>query len=365
MKIALVAGARPNFVKIASLTNELDKREHIEYMLIHTGQHYDDNLSRIFFDELNISKPKVNLGVGSGDRNFQLKEVYELIKPVFKEYSPDVVIVVGDVNSTLAAARAAKDLGVKIAHVEAGLRSFDNSMPEELNRIETDSISDFLFVTEESGVVNLRKDGVAEEKIHLVGNTMIDTLIRNLEKIKSTDVTDSLEVKSKEYAIATIHRPSNVDTKESLAKILEIFGEIQKKTVIVLPLHPRTRSSLESYDLMGELEAMENIKVVPPIGYLEFLSLVNNAKFVLTDSGGIQEETTFLEVPCLTLRENTERPITLDEGSNVLLGVDKELIMAEVKKINAGKFKPESKVPDFWDGRTGERVLDALERELS
>ena len=356
MKILSVVGARPNFMKIAPIVHELNKHPEVSHYLVHTGQHYDENLSKVFFDELEIPKPDINLGVGGGSREEQIKQIKEKFEPVLLEQKPDLVIVVGDVNSTIACAEVAKSNNVKVAHVEAGLRSGDLEMPEEVNRIATDKISDYLLITEKDAFENLKKEGISEEKISFVGNVMIDTLVKNIEKSKNSSVISELGLEAGKYVVATIHRPSNVDKEEDLLKIFEIFEAIQNEIKIVLPLHPRTKNSIEKYGLNEKFNAMENLIIVGPQGYLDFLHLVSNSKFVLTDSGGIQEETTYLKIPCITMRFNTERPVTLTEGTNVLVGNDKEKVLENFNKIMDGNFK-EGKIPELWDGNAAERIV--------
>jgi len=359
MKIISVVGARPNFMKIAPIVNEFEKYPGIKHVLVHTGQHYDKKLSKVFFDELEIPKPEINLEVGSAPRVEQIKKIKKKFEPVLLKENADLIVVVGDVNSTIACAEVAKENGIKVAHVEAGLRSFDMNMPEEKNRIETDKISDYLFVTERSGIENLKKEGISEDRIYFVGNVMIDTLINNLGRSKKSDILRKLNLEKKNFAVATVHRPSNVDNKEDILKILEIFEEIHKKTKLVLPLHPRTKNSIEKYGLKERFDKMKNLIITEPLGYLDFLHLVSNSKFVLTDSGGIQEETTYLEIPCITMRENTERPVTITEGTNVLVGNDKEKVLENFNKIMDGSFK-QGKIPGLWDGKAAERIIEII-----
>lgn len=359
MKIISICGARPNFMKIAPLAEEIKKHKEIKHIIIHTGQHYDEKLSKIFFDELGIPKPDINLEVGSGEREYQIREIKKRFRPILEKENPDLVIVVGDINSTIACAESAKEAKIKVAHVEAGLRSKDLDMPEEQNRIATDKISDYLFVTEKSGLENLEKEEISNEKVFFAGNVMIDTLIKNLEKSKSSKILEKFDLRKKEYAVTTIHRPSNVDKKEDIQEILNILKDVQSHIKLVLPLHPRTRNSLEKFNLKKEINDMPNLILTDPMGYLDFLNLISQSKFVLTDSGGIQEETTYLGIPCLTMRENTERPITITEGSNALVGRDKSLILSNVKDILEGRFK-EFRIPKLWDGKTAERIIDII-----
>ena len=360
MKILLVAGARPNFVKVAPLVYRLrSDSKGIKWQIVHTGQHYDYEMSKVFFRELDIPEPDYFLGVGSGSHAEQTAKVMIEFEKVCIKKKPDVVVVVGDVNSTLACSVTAKKLNIKVAHVEAGLRSVDMSMPEEIIRIVTDSISDYLFVTEKSGVENLRKEGKDKQQIFFVGNIMIDTLYHSLKKLKSLNFQN---VKKSDYAVITLHRPSNVDNKKTLKGILMAFNNISKDMEIYFPIHPRTENNLNNFDL-SYLIKDSNIKVMPPMSYLEFLALWKDASLVFTDSGGLQEETTTLGVPCFTIRDNTERPITIEEGTNILVGTAKERIMEAYKKFKAGDRK-NGRVPDLWDGKAAERIVEILSSQL-
>ena len=353
MKLACIAGARPNFVKIAPLVDEM-RRRGVECALIHTGQHYSPEMSRAFFDELEMPAPDVNLEVGSGSAIWQTAEIMQRLEPVFKEASPQAVVVVGDVNSTLAATLAAVKLGIPVAHVEAGLRSFDRSMPEEINRVLTDAVSEFLFVSEPSGERNLLAEGVAKERIFFVGNVMIDTLLRFRAKAERSDVLERLGLKPGGYAVVTLHRQSNVDEPSALAGLLGALGKVAERLPVIFPVHPRTARSLES---AGPTPA--GLRTIPPLGYLDFLCLMSRARLVLTDSGGIQEETTILQVPCLTLRENTERPVTIDQGTNRLAGTDPAKIVETALAV-LDRPLATGRVPELWDGRASERIVDAL-----
>ncbi len=355
MKLAVVAGARPNFMKIAPLMWEIERRTEIEAYLVHTGQHYDERMSRLFFEELGIPRPDVDLGVGSASHAVQTAEVMRRFEPVVLEQRPDAVVVVGDVNSTIACALTAVKLGVPVAHVEAGLRSFDRTMPEEINRVLTDAISQWLFVTEPSGVANLRREGVTEDRIFLVGNVMIDTLLACRELSRRSTIRDDLRLTGRPFGVLTLHRPANVDDPQVLAGILAAIGQLQRELPIVFPVHPRTRKALGGHDLA----AMPGLIVTQPLGYLDFMKLLAEARLVLTDSGGIQEETTVLGVPCLTLRNNTERPITIDQGTNHLVGLDAGRIVAAARRVLSGP-SCSSRVPDLWDGRAAARIVDIL-----
>jgi UDP-N-acetylglucosamine 2-epimerase (non-hydrolysing) len=364
VKIINVVGARPNLMKIAPLMNAYSKCDAIEPLLVHTGQHYDENMSDLFFRQLGISEPDLNLEIGSASHAVQTAEIMKAFEPVVLEHEPDAVLVVGDVNSTIACGTVAVKLGVKLIHVEAGLRSFDRTMPEEINRMITDAISDLLFCTEQSGVDNLRREGVSEDKIHLVGNVMIDTLLEHRVKADQSTILEELALVNGDYAVITLHRPANVDNRKSLEGLIEALEFVQNDVTVVFPAHPRTRAKFEEFGMGSRLAAMSNLRILDPIGYLDFLKLIASARVVLTDSGGIQEETTILKVPCLTLRENTERPITLEVGSNQLVGVDPAKIIAAYREVATGKAV-DSQIPPLWDGHAAERIVEILQRELS
>ena len=364
VKIVNVVGARPNLPKIAPLLREMQRRPEIEPILVHTGQHYDEGLSDIFFRQMGIPAPQVNLGVGSGSHAVQTAEILKRIEPLLIEQSPELVLVVGDVNSTIAVSLAAVKLGIRIAHVEAGLRSFDRSMPEEINRVLTDALADYLFVTEESAIENLLKEGRPREAIHFVGNVMIDSLQHFLSLAHNSLIGDDLALKTgaywRRFAILTLHRPSNVDSIEKLRCLLRAIDSVAKEVPVIFPVHPRTQHRLTQ----AAITHHPNISVIPPVGYLDFLCLLSKAMLVLTDSGGIQEETTALGVPCLTLRENTERPITVSQGTNLLVGTDPTRIVAAAKEVLAGRGKT-GRVPLLWDGYAAERIVDILVKHVS
>lgn len=361
LKVIIVAGARPNFIKIASLLKEFKNYKKFQPILIHTGQHYDYKMSDLFFKELNIKKPDYNLGVGSGTHAYQTAKIMEKFEPIVLKEKPKLIIVVGDVNSTLAASLVASKLNISLAHIEAGLRSFDRNMPEEINRLLTDQLADYLFITELSAIKNLLNEGISRKKIFFVGNIMIDSIQNNKNKIKSKkDILKQYGLISKKYAVLTLHRPSNVDNGKLLKKLFDIFKIISKKITIVFPIHPRTKKQIskilnKNYNF--------NIKIIEPLGYLEMLFLILNSLFVMTDSGGIQEETTFLGIPCLTLRKNTERPITVDIGTNEIVGSNKQKILKSISKILKGKWK-KGKIPKYWDGKTAKRIVKILIRNL-
>lgn len=362
MKILKIVGARPNFMKIAPLMAAAAEHEDIESVLVHTGQHHDTNLSRVFLEELGIPSPDVNLGIHGGSRESQIERIIDAFEPVLTRYAPDLVIVVGDVNSTVACARVSTRHGVPIAHVEAGLRSFDMDMPEERNRIEVDGLSDLLFVTEPSGMVNLDNEGIGGDK-YLVGNVMIDTLAKNLPKAQASDVLERLGVTASGYFVATFHRPSNVDLRDSLEGLIERVQLICRFGCLVLPLHPRTANSLKAHGLMERFVATEGLVLTDPLGYHDFLKLVHDSRGVITDSGGIQEETTFLGIPCVTMRENTERPITITQGTNELVGSDSAKLADCLDRIVSGQWKS-GRVPDLWDGQAAVRIIQTIHREL-
>ena len=363
-----VAGARPNFMKIAPLMKALGGRPGVRPVLIHTGQHYDERMSRLFFEQLGIPRPDLNLEVGSASHAVQTAEIMRRFEPVVDQFEPDVVLVVGDVNSTIACALVAAKRWVPVAHVEAGLRSFDRRMPEEINRLLTDAISDFLFVTEPSGLENLKAEGVADEKVFHVGNVMIDTLLGNLERARESTILDDLGLEPRAYAALTLHRPSNVDDAEVLGRLVETLRTIGLDMPVVFPVHPRTRKNFAAFGLhpesAGEKRGESGLRLIEPLGYLDFLKLMADARLVLTDSGGIQEETTILKVPCLTLRENTERPVTVDVGCNQVVGTDARRILEAYRRVVAAEGFA-CGTPEMWDGRAAERIADVLVERLS
>jgi UDP-N-acetylglucosamine 2-epimerase (non-hydrolysing) len=361
MKIIHVVGARPNFMKAAPVIQAMASRTGIEKLLVHTGQHYDDNMSALFFRELELPKPDVNLEVGSGSQAWQTAQIMIRFENVVLAQHPDWVMVYGDVNSTVAATLVCAKLGIRVGHVEAGLRSFDRSMPEEINRLLTDQIADLLFTPTRDGDDNLLREGVGKEKIHLVGNVMIDTLIRLLPKAKG----ERLKAKAlghEKYALVTLHRPSNVDDPKMLNEIMVALSEISDDLPVIFPVHPRTRTKISEFGL--HISENGSLHLIDPLGYLDFLALQKNATVVITDSGGIQEETTFLGIPCLTVRKNTERPITVEIGTNILIGQDMERLKIEVRNIIDGKAK-KGRIPPFWDGKASERIVAILLSSIS
>ena len=359
LKIINIVGARPNFMKIAPIMNAYKKYLEIQPLLIHTGQHYDEKMSDLFFRQLEIPEPDVNLEVGSASHAVMTAEIMKRFEPIVLEHKPDAVLVVGDVNSTIACGLVAVKLGVKLIHVEAGLRSFDANMPEEINRILTDRISDILFCTEKSGVDNLLKEGVDASKIHMVGNVMIDTLLHNISKSENSTILNDLDLEKDKYASLTLHRPSNVDNPETFSEILTALEKIQKELKIVFPIHPRTRKRLSEFGLLEKVNKMGNIILVDPLSYLDFLKLMANSKIILSDSGGIQEEAVILKTPCITLRENTERPITVDCGINQTVGTNPAKILEAFEKARNFELK-EFVVPDKWDGQAATRIVDLI-----
>ena len=350
MHILHVVGARPNFMKAAPVVRALQHHLGVKQTLVHTGQHYDSNMSDVFFRQLGIPAPDVNLAVGSGSHARQTADIMSRFEAVVQERKPDMVLVYGDVNSTVAAALVCAKLLIKVGHVEAGLRSFDRTMPEEINRLVTDQLSDGLFTPSEDGNENLAREGISGEKVHLVGNVMIDTLIQLLP----TAIRAGKDGLPERYALVTLHRPSNVDDPRVLKRILESLLAVNDDLAIVFPVHPRTRQRIAEFGLK-----VDQLRLLDPLPYIEFLARQRLATVVITDSGGIQEETTYLRVPCLTLRENTERPITITQGTNILIGHDMKKLRDELENILAGKAKQGS-VPPLWDGRAGERIAEVL-----
>ena len=360
IKVINVVGARPNFMKVAPLVDAMKRREHqFTPLVVHTGQHYDVMMSDAFFKDLELPAPDLYLNVGSGSHATQTATVMQRFEPVVVKEQPDWVLVVGDVNSTLACALVCAKLGVKVAHVEAGLRSRDRSMPEEINRLLTDQISDLLFTPSQDADENLRAEGIPDSRIRFVGNIMIDSLNKHLERAKESDIRQDLQLN--EYVVVTLHRPSNVDDVETLERILGSLEEIGKRIPVVFPVHPRTEKQildLKSIDRL--LNAQNGLFLAPPLGYLDFLQLYSGARLVLTDSGGIQEETTVLGIPCLTLRENTERPITVEMGTNIVVGTDPQKIVAAALAALDNGPPPNHRIPPLWDGHTADRILDCL-----
>lgn len=371
MKIISVVGARPNFMKVAPLHRVFSESTTVESIIVHTGQHYDERMSQVFFDQLGLPEPHYFLGVGSGTHTQQTAQIMLKFEEVLNRENPDLVIVVGDVNSTVACALTAVKKQIRVAHVEAGLRSGDRRMPEEINRIVTDAISDILFVSEQSGIDNLLAEGIPPEKIHFVGNIMIDSLVHVLPQVEKL----SLEKIIKEnrlhnspsadpwplhtvYCLVTMHRPSNVDSKESLQKIITIIENLSSEITVIFSVHPRTQKNLERFALREEIQKIPNVYLTQPLGYLDFIKVMKEASLVITDSGGVQEETTYLRVPCITFRESTERPSTVEIGSNILIeNVDVERSLRKANDVLKGKAANGYQVPELWDGMSGKRIF--------
>jgi UDP-N-acetylglucosamine 2-epimerase (non-hydrolysing) len=362
-KVINVVGARPNFMKVAPIVAAMKQRPtSFQPLVVHTGQHYDSAMSDSFFHDLELPQPDTHLGVGSASHAVQTAAVMERFEPVVLRERPDWVLVVGDVNSTLACALVCVKLGVKVAHVEAGLRSRDRSMPEEINRLLTDQIADLLFTPSHDADENLLAEGIPRDRIRLVGNVMIDSLQKNLAAARDLRTREKLGLNGVDYALLTLHRPSNVDLRDAFERILAALEVIASKLPIVFPVHPRTRKTIAELGLSSRVESIKDLRIIDPLGYLDFLNLSSSARLVLTDSGGIQEETTALGIPCLTLRENTERPITVEMGTNVVVGTDTARIIAEATAALNGSAKKSTRQPPLWDGRTSERILDALDQ---
>jgi len=362
-KIISVVGARPNFMKVAPLHRAFLDSGKIESVIVHTGQHYDAKMSDIFFNQLGLPEPHYFLGIGGGTHTHQTANIMLKFEEIIQQEKPDVVLVVGDVNSTLACSIVGVKMGIKTVHVEAGLRSGDRSMPEEINRIITDSICDKLFVTEQSGLDHLKREGISDDKIAFVGNVMIDSLVHFREKangIRFEEILGSQAVHEKNYVLVTMHRPSNVDNLAGLESILRILRGITKEMPVVFPMHPRTRKNIERFGLTETFAALEQVHILEPQGYLQFLNLMDNAKLVITDSGGIQEETTFLQIPCITFRASTERPVTVELGTNILIeNLDSKATLDVFSEIHKGKVK-QGVIPPLWDGKSSERICKVL-----
>ncbi|HEY6119167.1 MAG TPA: UDP-N-acetylglucosamine 2-epimerase (non-hydrolyzing) [Pyrinomonadaceae bacterium] len=361
LKVINVVGARPNFMKVAPLVDAMKRAPGgFNPLVVHTGQHYDSLMSDLFFRDLDLPAPDVYLGVGSGSHASQTAAVMQRFEPVILREKPDWVLVVGDVNSTIACALVCVKMGVKVGHVEAGLRSRDRTMPEEINRLLTDQIADLLFTPSPDADANLRAEGIPEERIRFVGNIMVDSLLKHLEQAKRSRIREEMGLLNEDYAVLTLHRPSNVDDRNVFERILRALERIAAKVPIIFPVHPRTRKMILEFGLADRMEATGRLRLIDPLGYLDFLGLYSEAKLLLTDSGGIQEETTVLGIPCLTLRENTERPITVEMGTNTIVGTDPDTIAdAALASLN-GMKKKKSLIPQFWDGKTASRILAAL-----
>ncbi|PWT82339.1 MAG: UDP-N-acetylglucosamine 2-epimerase (non-hydrolyzing) [Acidobacteria bacterium] len=361
LKVINVVGARPNFMKVAPLVDAMKRLvDQFTPLVVHTGQHYDTLMSDLFFRDLDLPAPDVYLGVGSASHAAQTAAVMERFEPVLLSEKPDWVLVVGDVNSTIACALVCVKLGVKVGHVEAGLRSRDRTMPEEINRLLTDQISDLLFTPSPDADANLRAEGIPQERIRFVGNIMVDSLLKHLEQARKSRIVDELGLANKDFAVLTLHRPSNVDDRQVFGRILSALESIAARVPVIFPVHPRTRKMIAEFGFAERIENTPGLRLIDPLGYLDFLGLYSTAKLVLTDSGGIQEETTVLGIPCLTLRENTERPITVDAGTNTIVGTDtNKIVSAALASLNGGG-PVTRQPPKFWDGHTAERILAEL-----
>ncbi len=364
LKIVNVVGGRPNFPKIAPILEAMSEVPGMRSLLVHTGQHYDHEMSRIFFEDLKIPEPDFFLGVGSGTHAQQTAKVMVEFEKALEQERPDLVVVVGDVNSTLACALVAAKLLVPVAHVEAGLRSFDHTMPEEINRLLTDHLSDYLFTTSADANTNLLREGIPAAKIHLTGNVMIDTLRKYEPPARRRNTAGTMGLQRGDYAVLTLHRPSNVDDPKAFAQILDALEAILSRLPIVFPVHPRSRKRIAEFGFNDRIETLPKLKLCAPLGYLAFLSVMLDARFVMTDSGGVQEETTALGIPCLTLRENTERPVTVEVGTNVVVGTRPERIVAEAMRVLDGTARRGS-TPPLWDGRAAARIVEVLRQHPS
>jgi UDP-N-acetylglucosamine 2-epimerase (non-hydrolysing) len=363
-KLLTVVGTRPNIIKITQFDKVVRQYPELTHKLLHTGQHYNHNMSEVFFEELHLPQPDFRIQAETTTVITQMAQIMQGIEGVVRDYKPDMLLVVGDVTSTLAAALVANKTNTRLAHIESGLRSNDREMPEEINRILTDAITDLFFVTEQSGIDNLQAEKKSSEAIHMVGNTMIDTLVAYDPYIQSSQILEKLSVQPQQYALMTMHRPGNVDTAEGLTQLLDIISELTRELKIIFPIHPRTLNRLKEFNLYSAVASNANLVLSDPVGYLDFQKLILHARYVITDSGGIQEETTFRKVPCLTLRPNTERPSTLTIGSNTLLHFDKAGILATVKQINTGTYK-KCEVPPLWDGKATERIFAVIHKYLT
>jgi len=361
-KVISVVGARPNFMKVAPIHKAFQKYSNqITHLICHTGQHYDEKMSKVFFVDLEMPQPDFYLGIGGGSHAEQTAKIMIEFEKIVLSEKPDLIIVVGDVNSTIACSLVASKLGVKIAHVEAGLRSYDKDMPEEINRLLTDSISDYLFVTERSGLENLKKEGVASEKIFFTGNVMIDSLVEHLKKSEKSQILNENSLSSGNYVLVTLHRPSNVDSKEYLEQMVKFLNKMADQFPVIFPIHPRTKNNMSKFGLLEKLNS--SVILTEPIGYIDFLKLTTNAKLIITDSGGIQEESTFLGIQCITVRNNTERPVTVTVGTNQLIGTDLKKVEEAALKVLNGEIK-KGTIPELWDGKAAERISEIINQKL-
>ncbi|HNE80744.1 MAG TPA: UDP-N-acetylglucosamine 2-epimerase (non-hydrolyzing) [Flavobacteriales bacterium] len=361
-KLLIVVGTRPNFIKVTRFKEVAARRGTIDVHIVHTGQHFSANMADVFFEQFGL-EPDSWLEIGQGSPNTQMAAVMRELEPVIAREQPDMLMVVGDVNSTMAAAITANKMGVRIGHLESGLRSFDRTMPEEFNRIVADELSDHYFITEQSGLDNLRREGRREEALHFVGNTMIDTLVAFEPQVQASDVLQRLDLGMGGHVLMTIHRPATVDVPERLAELLDLIAEVTTKRKVVFPIHPRTVKNIEAFGLKAKCDAIKGLVLTEPLDYFAFQKLIATCAFILTDSGGIQEESTFRQVPCLTLRPNTERPVTITLGSNELVPLEMDAVHAAITRIEQGTFK-KGKIPPLWDGHATERIIEVLERVL-
>ncbi len=361
MKVLIVIGTRPNFIKVTQFKKLVKQYNTIDLKIVHTGQHYDDKMADVFFKQFDLT-PDYFLNIIPGSPNSQIAEIMvKLEKLINTEFSPDLLMVVGDVNSTLAAALTANKMGIKLAHIESGLRSYDNSMPEEHNRILTDNLTDLFFVTVRSGYDNLIQNNISETRIFFCGNTMIDTLVAYSEQINSSPIFDELNIESEQFVLMTMHRPATVDEKQGLLKLSDLISYITQKYKLVFPIHPRTLKKLEEFGLKDKFTGNPNLILTQPLDYFAFQKLIKGSKFILTDSGGIQEESTFVGIPCLTLRPNTERPVTVTEGTNTLVPFELELVKNYISQIENSTYK-KGTIPKFWDGKSTERILGIISK---
>lgn len=361
-KIISVVGARPNFMKVAPIHKAFQKyKDTIQHLICHTGQHYDEKMSKVFFEDLGLPKPDYYLGIGGGSHAEQTAKIMIEFEKILLAEKPDLIIVVGDVNSTIACSLVAAKLHVKIAHVESGLRSNDMDMPEEINRILTDRISDMMFVTEKSGLENLKKEGVSDDKVFFTGNVMIDSLVQHLPKADESCILKDYGLTPHNFVLVTLHRPSNVDSKDYLEQLISLLNTISEKRKLIFPIHPRTKSNMTKFGLDGMLH--ENVIVTDPIGYIDFMALTKNSELIVTDSGGIQEESTYMGVQCITVRDNTERPITVEVGTNQLIGTDLAKVKQAALEVLSGKTK-KGKIPKLWDGKAAERITEIISKKI-
>lgn len=357
-KILIVVGTRPNFIKVTQFKKAAASFKNLDVKIVHTGQHYDSKMADVFFEQFKLT-PDFFLNISNNTANTQMAEMMLGLEKVISEYQPSLVVVVGDVNSTFAAAFTANKMNVKIAHVESGLRSYDRTMPEEINRILTDEVTDYFFVTEQSGMDNLKKEGKSPDKIFFVGNTMIDTLVAFDAQIQKSDILKPFDLESKKFVLMTMHRPATVDQKDGLKKLLELINFVTKKYKLIFPIHPRTRNKLKEYELISDFENNSQLVLTEPLDYFAFQKLIFDCRFILTDSGGIQEESTFRQIPCLTLRPNTERPSTVEIGTNTLIPFELKTISAYIDEIERGEYK-KGAIPPLWDGGATSRILEKI-----